>query len=495
MERTEHGYQAKHRALREWGWGGPFFQTLTRVMFLIAVDVAAVCVALAVALVVAPVWANAFSVEVISFERPVGMLIAFGLLTIAALAFTGAYESSRSGSMVREFARVVGVVSFIAMVLGMIVLPFSSSQYGIGFGAALWVNGAFFLLIGRTVGRQGVQFFQRHGVWRRSLVIVGNEQSALRAARELQEGASHYELVGMVTLTNGTDGAVAGPTTIPRLGKAQSLSEILAAQGPCDVLVAAEPHEYSRLAWLIQTQIPPKATVHLALTPLIGNVRVHHAASPEGMVSAVRIQTSPFPWQYDVLKRALDVVLATTALIALAPIMLMVAMAVKFDSSGPIFYKQTRVGKWGRPFAMYKFRSMRPDAESLLDAIRSQNEATGPMFKIRQDPRVTRVGRFIRRASVDELPQLFNVLEGSMSLVGPRPPLPTEAESYQPAHLRRLDATPGITGLWQVSRGDMPDFDFMIQRDFDYIERWSLGMDLMIMARTIPTVITARGAC
>jgi exopolysaccharide biosynthesis polyprenyl glycosylphosphotransferase len=180
--------------------------------------------------------------------------------------------------------------------------------------------------------------------------------------------------------------------------------------------------------------------------------------------------------------------------LALAPFFVAIAIAIKLDSPGPVFYRQERVGKDGARFGMLKFRSMRQDADRLLEALRQKNEATGPLFKMRDDPRVTRVGRILRRLSLDELPQLFNVLRGEMSLVGPRPPIPSEVAEYEEWQFGRLRAVPGITGLWQVSgRSDVPFHD-MVRLDLHYIRNWSLALDLAILLRTIPAVLTSRGA-
>jgi exopolysaccharide biosynthesis polyprenyl glycosylphosphotransferase len=186
--------------------------------------------------------------------------------------------------------------------------------------------------------------------------------------------------------------------------------------------------------------------------------------------------------------------LTSVGLLVLAPLLVAIAIAIKLDSPGPVFYRQERVGKDGRRFWILKFRSMRQDADRLLPTIRQHNEASGPLFKMRADPRVTRVGRVLRRLSLDELPQLFNVLKGEMSLVGPRPPIPSEVEQYEDWQHGRLRAMPGITGLWQVSgRSEVPFHD-MVRLDLHYIRNWSLGLDLEILWRTIPAVLTSRGA-
>jgi exopolysaccharide biosynthesis polyprenyl glycosylphosphotransferase len=193
-------------------------------------------------------------------------------------------------------------------------------------------------------------------------------------------------------------------------------------------------------------------------------------------------------------KRTLDVLLAGLALILASPLLLVSAIAIKLDSPGPVIFRQTRVGRHNREFTVLKFRSMYVDAEARVAALRARNEADGPLFKMRGDPRRTRVGRWLRRTSMDELPQLWNVLKGDMSLIGPRPPLPSEVQEYAPWHRRRLDVTPGMTGLWQVSGRSDLTFDEMVLLDIYYIENWSPFMDLRILLKTIPTVLLGWGA-
>jgi len=194
------------------------------------------------------------------------------------------------------------------------------------------------------------------------------------------------------------------------------------------------------------------------------------------------------------VKRALDILLVGGGLLVISPILATIALAIKLDSSGPIFYRQTRVGKHGRHFSMLKFRSMCVDADKRLAELRQHNEASGPLFKMKADPRITRVGRLLRRYSLDELPQLFNVLRGEMSLVGPRPPLPHEVAEYEDWQLGRLRAVPGVTGLWQVSGRSEGPFHDMVRLDLHYIRNWSLALDVEILMRTVPAVITSRGA-
>lgn len=193
-------------------------------------------------------------------------------------------------------------------------------------------------------------------------------------------------------------------------------------------------------------------------------------------------------------KRAIDIVGSFVGLAIAAPVILVTALAIKLDSRGPVFHRQTRLGKDGRPFTMLKVRSMAQDAAQGRTALVEANEMAGPVFKIRSDPRMTRVGKIIRKASLDELPQLWHVLCGEMSLVGPRPPIPEEVAHYEPWQRERLAAKPGLTCTWQVSgRSDIP-FEKWVQMDIDYIRKRSVLLDLKLLLLTIPAVITGRGA-
>ncbi len=205
---------------------------------------------------------------------------------------------------------------------------------------------------------------------------------------------------------------------------------------------------------------------------------------------AAEIPSLPMP----VWKRTLDVALGLVVGLAVLPLIVLIAVAVVLDSPGNPFYRHDRVGRGGRIFSCWKFRSMYVGADRDLAALLSRNEASGHIFKMRDDPRRTRVGRILRKTSLDELPQLWNVLRGDMSFVGPRPPLPSEVKAYSAHHLRRLEGTPGITGLWQVSARERFDFDEMVDLDIDYLSRIALKRDLLILVLTIPVVVLARGS-
>jgi exopolysaccharide biosynthesis polyprenyl glycosylphosphotransferase len=196
----------------------------------------------------------------------------------------------------------------------------------------------------------------------------------------------------------------------------------------------------------------------------------------------------------EALKRLLDVVLATLGLVATLPLWLGIVLAIRLDSPGPAIFIQERVGIHGRRFRFYKFRSMYVDAEQRLAEVQAHNEIDGPVFKMRNDPRVSRVGTFMRRTSLDELPQLINVLKGEMSLVGPRPPLPREVEQYRPGDIVRLSVKPGLTCLWQISGRSDVGFDQWMEYDREYVRNMSLWLDLRILLRTVWVVICCRGA-
>ncbi len=218
-------------------------------------------------------------------------------------------------------------------------------------------------------------------------------------------------------------------------------------------------------------------------------------------VSAMWVIPAPTSWGQQAkrlqmaLKRLIDIVVAAAGLVLLGPPMLVVALAIKLDSSGPVLHVQERVGLSGRPFRMYKFRSMAVNAHVAKGGLANQNQADGPLFKIKHDPRRTSVGGWIRRFSIDELPQLFNVLRGDMSLVGPRPALPEEAGNpLSDYHAHRVLAVPGITGLWQVNGRSLLSFGEMVEMDIRYARDWSLWLDIWILARTIPVIVSGKGA-
>jgi exopolysaccharide biosynthesis polyprenyl glycosylphosphotransferase len=213
-----------------------------------------------------------------------------------------------------------------------------------------------------------------------------------------------------------------------------------------------------------------------------------------GQFPTIPLHRREFPIGGFLLKRVLDITVSSIALLLLSPVMLAIAIAIRIDSEGPTFYRAHRIGRKGRTFNCYKFRTMVANADKLREQLSHMNERDSVLFKIANDPRITRVGRWLRKYSLDELPQFYNVLRGDMSLVGPRPPIAHEVEQYDLSHLRRLNVLPGITGLWQVEARQDPSFDSYISLDTAYVENWSLWLDMKILARTVGVVFAGTGS-
>jgi exopolysaccharide biosynthesis polyprenyl glycosylphosphotransferase len=271
----------------------------------------------------------------------------------------------------------------------------------------------------------------------------------------------------------------------------------LAASAEVDVIAVAPSaaitaERLRQLAWDVEGE-GVEMLVAPALTDVAGP-RIH--IRPVEGQPLLHVRTPQLSGSSVVIKEAFDRVLALIGIIVTAPVMLLAAIVVRSDSAGPALFRQVRVGKGGRPFTVYKFRSMHVDAHARVESLWTQNaHCSGPLFKIADDPRLTRVGRVLRRWSVDELPQLFNVLFGHMSLVGPRPPLPSEVDRYERSHVyRRLLVKPGLTGLWQVSGRSDLDWSESVRLDLYYVENWSLAFDMGILGRTVGAVLRGRGA-
>jgi exopolysaccharide biosynthesis polyprenyl glycosylphosphotransferase len=281
---------------------------------------------------------------------------------------------------------------------------------------------------------------------------------------------------------------------VPVLGRpADVLTVLQVARADAVVLTAwsdVGQEELRRLSWDLEG-----TGVQLLVAPRLTEVATPrlHIRTVGGM-PLLDVQEPEFTGVRRAVKTALDYGLATFALIVLAPVLAAAAVAVKVTSPGPVLFRQERVGRHGKHFVMHKFRSMYVDAEQRLAQLEHLNEGGGPLFKLRDDPRVTPVGRFIRRYSLDELPQLFDVLLGRMSMVGPRPPLPSEVAQYEDDVRRRLLVKPGLTGLWQVSGRSDLSWEESVRLDLSYVENWFLGLDLSIIARTVSAVLARHGA-
>lgn len=404
-----------------------------------------------------------------------------GVVTVVLFALHGFYDLDRPRSFLDRIHMILSTVS-TALALTVTATFFLGdhrfSRLWFTVGWALSVLG----LIGwRTLAGLAYASVRAAVVPARKVLIVGANTVGRDLARDL---AGSCQVVGYVD--NGSDLA----ESITLVGPIASLDRLIQQYGVDEIVVALPPSRREQLGRLIARGFGRPVQVKFAadlgeLLPQRFELSRHGGRPFIGFAPV-----APVSW----LKRASDLILGTIAVIGLAPVMLAIAIAIKLDSPGPVFFAQERVGKDGTRFRMLKFRSMRPDADRLMAELRAKNEVTGALFKMKNDPRVTRVGRFLRRSSLDELPQVFNVLRGEMSLVGPRPSLPSEVATYEDWQLGRLRAIPGMTGLWQVSgRSDVPFHD-MVRLDLHYIRNWSVWLDLEIILRTIPAVIGNRGA-
>jgi len=350
------------------------------------------------------------------------------------------------------------------------------------------------LLLALVRGAEGlaIAYLRRRGVGIKRVVIVGAGEIGRTVMRTIVARPDlGYRVVGFVD-----DNPEKGYTDIGRfkaLGPLDNLPAILDEERPDEVIITL-PWMYHRKIMGIVRECERRRVRPRIVPDLFQMSLTQVNVEDLGGVPLIGVRSVAISKGALLVKRLIDVTVAAVGLVLCAPLLLLIALAIRLDSPGPIIFRQTRVGLRGRHFEMYKFRSMHVGAEEQQDMLADLNEADGPIFKIRDDPRLTRVGRILRRLSLDELPQLVNVLRGEMSLVGPRPPIPAEVEKYQEWHKKRLEAPPGMTGLWQVSGRSRLSFDEMVLLDIYYIENWSLWLDFKILMRTIPKVLLGEGA-
>jgi exopolysaccharide biosynthesis polyprenyl glycosylphosphotransferase len=311
-----------------------------------------------------------------------------------------------------------------------------------------------------------------------------------RTRRDSKRG---WVVSGICTPTGSAPDGSDDVLGVPVLGDLDAVGEVARLGGHRIVAVCPTPGWTSKrlhhLAWNLEG-----ACAELVVDPGLMEVagpRLH--VDPVDGLPLLRLTSPTFtgvPW---IVKHVMDRVGSALLLLIIAPLLLVLAIGVKLDG-GPVFFRQTRVGRHGREFSMLKFRSMVVEAEAALAALLAENEGAGPLFKLKSDPRITRFGAFLRRYSLDELPQLLNVISGSMSLVGPRPPLPAEVATYERDAQRRLMVKPGLTGLWQISGRSDLSWEQSVRLDLRYVENWNLALDALILWRTIGAVVSKRGA-
>jgi exopolysaccharide biosynthesis polyprenyl glycosylphosphotransferase len=342
----------------------------------------------------------------------------------------------------------------------------------------------------RIMVRQVLIFARDHGRNVRYMLVLGANPRA-KAFADLVE--SHPEL-GLVVIGHLKADASDGGALLdaPLLGMLDDLEQVLHSQIVDEVAVCLPFAMEEMIEQSIYICEQEGKVIRMPVAPIERAFTAGRLESIDG-VGVYSLANGPDRAMALALKRLLDIVGAALLMVLLSPLMLLVSIAIKVDSRGPVFFRQERVGLHGRTFAVVKFRSMSSDAEEKLGDLVNENEISGHAFKLANDPRTTRFGRFLRRSSLDELPQLLNVLLGQMSLVGPRPPLPTEVAQYDIWHRRRLSMKPGMTGLWQVRARREPEFDRWVEQDLEYIDSWSLWLDFKIIARTVPAVLSGSG--
>lgn len=413
-------------------------------------------------------------------------VLVLGWLTGLAVADTRSFRVVGSGST--EFKRVWDA-SFALLATATIV----TFMFGLDIGRSLvllsFPVGVGLLFAERAFWRQWLKRRRRSGAFAARALVVGAGPSVTQVVRDLQRSPqSGYHVVG-VCMPTGEVGATTG-MNVPVMGTTEAISQALAATGADTVVVTGAddlpPDKVKEISWALEA-----GKQHLLLAPSITDIagpRLH--TRPVAGLPLIHVETPRFSRGQRLLKRSFDISISSFFIVALLPVLATIAIIVKTTSQGPVLYRQERVGHNGTPFHMLKFRSMRTGADAELAALLAeQGTSEQPLFKIKDDPRITGVGRILRKYSLDELPQLFNAWGGSMSLVGPRPQIAAEVALYSSAARRRLLVRPGLTGLWQVSGRSALDWEQTVRLDLYYVENWSLLGDISILLRTVKAVI------
>jgi exopolysaccharide biosynthesis polyprenyl glycosylphosphotransferase len=426
-----------------------------------------------------------------TFEDYLPTSLGLTLLMMLNLQLEGAYRMRRGTTWVDEVSAILHANANTILLIVFFYFftrPFAYSRLILFYVAAFVF---VFLAAARLVQRWWMGRLRRQGIGVTRALVVGADETGRTLMRHIvAQPDLGYQIVGFVDDNParqhdiGRFQALGGTDTIRRLVRDHQVDKVILTlpwQEQQKIKEIMEECEQAGVESMIVPDLFQLSLTRVSLdeirgVPLIG---IH-----EPVLTGANLA----------LKRVIDIAVSGLVLVLFSPLWLLLALLIKIESPGPVLFQQTRVGRNGHNFTIYKFRSMRQDAEQEREKLSHQNEADGPLFKIRNDPRVTRMGRFLRKTSLDEIPQLWNVLKGDMSLIGPRPALPTEVAQYQDWHHKRLEVAPGLTGLWQVSGRSDVTFDEMMLLDIYYAERWSPMLDTMILLKTIPTVLLQRGA-
>jgi exopolysaccharide biosynthesis polyprenyl glycosylphosphotransferase len=425
--------------------------------------------------------------------------LALGLWGIL-LSRSGAYRSHRVISLMNEAWSVIKTSALALVLLVLVVYGMRLDERLLGDQLSrLWLAlfallATLFVLAHRTLIRLTSRYIRARGLNYRNILVVGTgpgAQSILRTVEEHRHWG--YQVVGVVRGSSANGQTTTELDGHSVLGTVDELTDIVNRHVVDEVIFAVSRADLDRLETFLLALEEQGVLVRVALD-LFPRTRARAQLDDLDGTPLLTFSTAPSNPLLLGVKRATDLVLTAVLLLLSLPAMGFIALLIKATSSGDVLFRQVRCGLNGRLFTLYKFRTMVADAEQRRGALEHLNEMSGPVFKAREDPRVTRLGRLLRRYSLDELPQLWNVLTGSMSLVGPRPPIPDEVARYERWQRRRLSMRPGLTCLWQVNGRNDLDFEEWIELDLQYIDSWSPFLDLKILLQTIPVVLSGRGA-
>ncbi|MCD2444224.1 sugar transferase [Agromyces sp. SYSU K20354] len=410
---------------------------------------------------------------------------------LAALGLFGTRDQKIIGSGSTEYKRIADATIRVFGVLAIIAFLLQA-QLGRGYLLIALPTGLALLLASRWLWRQWLNRRRAEGEYSYRAILMGERASSAHVARQIMRDPSNgFVIVGAVT-QGGSAGELA--PGVPVLGSYdRAIEAVDASEADTVVFTGADmisPRQLRQFGWDLETR-----SVNLIVAPALTDVagpRIH--ARPVAGLPLIHVDYPVFEGNKYAAKRAFDLIASFAGLVLLSPLFLALTILIRSDSHGPAVFRQERVGLNGRRFKMLKFRSMVVDAEQQLPSLLDQSEGNGVLFKLKSDPRVTKVGAILRKYSLDELPQLVNVLRGDMSLVGPRPPLASEVERYDESAQRRLLVKPGITGLWQTEGRSNLSWDDSVRLDLYYVENWSLTGDIILLYRTVRAVARPDGA-
>jgi exopolysaccharide biosynthesis polyprenyl glycosylphosphotransferase len=428
----------------------------------------------------------------VAYIAPVTALVAAVWLFLILVFRTRSADVVGSGSL--EYKRVAHATGLAFGILAILAVAFEWHNVRVQLITALPI-GLLALLLGRWSWRKWLIRRRRFGLYATRTIVAGERDDVAYVIRSLsREGNLGYIVLGAATAEHASGDLMVDGRSYPVVGSMDSVAVHARQLGADSIIVASprngDPDFVRRLSWdlegtaaelILSSRLADVAGPRISLRPMDGLPLIH-------------VKIPHFEGGAHALKRGMDILVSSLALIPVILAAPVIALAIKLDDRGPVFFRQTRIGRDGREFGMLKFRTMRTTAELELHALQAANEGSGPLFKLRKDPRITRVGAVLRKFSLDELPQFVNVLRGEMSVVGPRPPLPREVEAYDGTVYRRLYIKPGITGLWQVSGRSDLSWDESVRLDLRYVENWSVMSDLMIMWRTVKVMARPKGA-